>query len=381
VSETLDQFRVRARQWLDSVESPVLSDVYDERFEQLRVWQRTLFDAGWVGLNWPAEYGGGGLSIRHSFVFGEELVRARLPQPVGSIGLEVVGPTILRHGSEELRRRFLPPLLSGDELWCQGFSEPNAGSDLASLRTRATRDGDELVLSGQKTWTSWATGADWCAVLARTDGEAQRHKGISYLLVDVRSPGVTITPLVQMTGDAEFNEIFFDDVRVPVEHVLGGFGEGWRLAMDTLGHERGGYGIRRRLENEVAFLDLVTALQGSDDLPEDAFAAVGELFVELKLFEAQSRLTGERIEAGNVPSPLDSVDKLMLSRTEQHLYAVGADLAGPGRMVVGACPHGLDAESWVKGLLYARSASVYGGSAQIQRTIVAERLLGLPRAR
>jgi alkylation response protein AidB-like acyl-CoA dehydrogenase len=380
MSGNLGSYREQAREWLRVVERPVLSDDYDERFRQLQEWQRTLYQGGWVGIHWPTEYGGQGLTIRHSLVFAEELLRARLPQPVGSIGLEVVGPTILHYGTEDQRRRFLPLLLSGDELWCQGFSEPNAGSDLASLRTRATREGDEFVISGQKIWTSWATAADWCAVLARTDSEAPKHRGISYLLVDVHSPGVTIRPIVQITGDAEFNEIFFDEVRVPVENMLGDFGDGWKLAMDTLGHERAGYAIRRRLENEMAFLDLVTALQHADNLPVDTALLVGELFVELKTFEAQSRATGDRLQAGDVPSPLDSVDKLTLSRTEQHLYAVGAEVVGSERMVVGVRSHGLDAESWMKGLLYARSASVYGGSEQIQRTIVAERLLGLPRA-
>jgi alkylation response protein AidB-like acyl-CoA dehydrogenase len=241
------------------------------------------------------------------------------------------------------------------------------------------RDRDELVVTGQKVWTSWATSADWCAVLARTDPDVPKHKGISYLLVDCHLPGVTVKPIVQMTGDAEFNEIIFDEVRIPVDSMLGNFGDGWKLAMETLGHERGGYAIRRRLENESAFLDLVTGLQGG--APDDAAQLVGELFVELKAFEAQSRQTAERLFAGDVGSPLDAVDKLTLGRTEQHIYAVGNELTGTQRMVVGAEPNGLDAEEWTKGLLYARSASVYGGSAQILRTLVAERLLGLPRDR
>jgi alkylation response protein AidB-like acyl-CoA dehydrogenase len=398
MTEDLEQYRERARAWLASVERPELSsDDYDEKFRALKQWQQTLYGGGWIGIHWPVEYGGQGLSVRHSLVFGEELARARLPAPAGAIGLEVVGPTVLHHGNDEQRRRLIPPLLSGEEMWCQGFSEPGAGSDLANVATRAERDGDELVVTGQKIWTSWATDADWCAVLARTDPDVAKHKGLSYLLVDVHSPGVTVKPIVMMTGDAEFNEIFFDEVRVPMANVLGELGDGWKLAMDTLGHERGGYAIRRRLQNQTAFLDLVTALQssratdsvasgvrpGSDPglTPEDAALLVGELFVELKAFEAQTRLTGDRIVAGDVPSPLDSVDKLTLGRTEQHLYGVAAELLGGQRMVAGAEPYGLDAEEWTKGLCYARSASVYGGSAQIQRTIVAERLLGLPRTR
>ncbi|HVV90270.1 MAG TPA: acyl-CoA dehydrogenase family protein [Solirubrobacterales bacterium] len=380
----LEAFRAEAREWLAAAEPPELPDVYQERFRALREWQRRLHGAGWVGIHWPERYGGRGLTMRHTLVFAEELTRSRLPQPVGSIGLEVVGPTILGHGGDELRDRLLPRLLSGEDLWCQGFSEPGAGSDLAGLRTRAVRDGDELVISGQKIWTSWATDADWCAVLARTDPEASRHHGISYVLVPLDLPGVRVAPIVQMTGDAEFNEIFFDEVRVPVDNVLAGFGDGWRLAMDTLGHERCGYAIRRRMENETAFFDLVAALRETDagaDLEPVHRRELGELFVELRAFEALSRVSGDRLARGEVPSPLDSIDKLTLTATEQRLYEVATDLLGPRLTVADAEVSGLRVEEWLKGLLYARSASVYGGSSQIQRTIVAERELGLPRSR
>jgi alkylation response protein AidB-like acyl-CoA dehydrogenase len=378
----VDEYRRRARIWLGQVKPPDLGSSYEERFAGLRRWQRVLYDAGWVGIHWPREVGGGGLSMHHTLAFAEELVRARLPQPVGSIGVEVIGPTILRHGSNEQRNRFLPQLLSGVELWGQGFSEPGAGSDLAGLRTRAIRDGDTLIVTGQKVWTSWATDADFCAVLARTDLNAGRHNGISYLIVDMRAPGVTVRPIRQMTGDPEFNEIFFDDVAVPLENVVGGLGGGWQLAMDTLGHERSGYAIRRRMENESAFIDLVDALRaaGPGAVP-DARAAIGELFVSLKKFEAQSRATATRLADGEGPTPIDSLDKLSLTATEQQLYAVASNLLGVERMVVGARPWGARAEDWIKGLLYARSASIYGGSSQIQRSIIAERHLGLPRGR
>jgi alkylation response protein AidB-like acyl-CoA dehydrogenase len=381
----LEEYRERARTWLSEVERPEVPSDYDERFAVLRRWQRTLFDGGWVGIQWPERFGGQGLTIRHTLVFDEELLRARLPQPIGSIGLEVVGPTILGHGTDEQRQRLLPPLLSGEELWGQGFSEPDAGSDLAGLRAKAVRDGDELVLSGQKVWTSWASDADWCAVLARTDPEAPRHRGISYLLVDMKSPGVTVTPIIHMNGDAEFNELFFDEVRVPVENVLTGFGEGWRLAMDTLGHERSSFVLRRAMENQSSFIDLVddvrSGIAGGEGPPEDVVADLGELFVAMKTMEAQTRDTARRVGSGNVPSPLDSIDKLTLTETEQHLYAAAVELLGAERMVVGARPNGLPVERWMPGLMYARSASIYGGSSQIQRSIIAERHLGLPRGR
>jgi alkylation response protein AidB-like acyl-CoA dehydrogenase len=381
VAPTLAEFRARARDWLDQADIPDVPLDHHERFNVLRDWQRTLYDAGWVGIGWPDEFGGQGLTPSHQIVFSEELARARAPHPVGLIGLDVVGPTILGHGTDEQRRRLLPPLLSGEEIWSQGFSEPSAGSDLASLRTKGIVDGDELVITGQKVWTSWAQEAAWCAVLVRTDPDVPNHKGISYVLVPMDSAGVEVRPIVQMTGDAEFNEVFFDEVRVPVANVLSGFGAGWKLAMDTLGHERGGYALRRRVENEAAFIDLVTDLRASGAANASDAAAVGELYVALRAFEAQARATVERIIAGDVPSPLDSVDKLTLSETEQHLYALAVELLGPLRMTADATPNGLHAERWLRGHLYARSGSVYGGSAQIQRSIVAERMLDLPRSR
>lgn len=370
-----------------SVEPPTVAEDYEERFVALQKWQRTLYDGGWVGIQWPREFGGQGLTTEHALLVAEELVRARLPQPVGSIGLEVVGPTILRHATDAQRLRFLAPLLSGEELWCQGFSEPGAGSDLASLRTRAVLDGDSYVLSGQKVWTSWATHARWCAVLARTDPGVPKHRGISYLLVDMRSPGVSVRPIVQMTGDAEFNELFFDEVRVPGENVVGRPGDGWRLAMDTLGHERSGYTLRRRLENESRFIELIEAARFERATRPERGAlinrnmpALGELFVALKTLEAQCQGTAARLGRGDVPSPLDSIDKLTLTHTEQQLYSVASDVLGPERMTRPDGGDGLGAGDWIRGLLYARAASVYGGSSQIQNGIVAERYLGLPKA-
>jgi alkylation response protein AidB-like acyl-CoA dehydrogenase len=377
----LDTFRQQARRWLAGVGSLALSPAYEERSHQLRDWQRRLYDAGWVGIQWPEAYGGRGLSESHALVFAEELAAARLPMPVGTIGLEVVGPTILRFGTEEQRTRLLPPLLRGDELWCQGFSEPEAGSDIASLRTRARANGDELVISGHKIWTSWATDAQWCAVLARTDPASKRHRGISYLLVDMRSEGVTVAPIVQITGDAEFNEVFLDEVRIPAGNVLGEFGQGWKLALDTLGNERAGFAIRRTVENQTAFIDLVHALRDQGEPDDETAEIVGSLFVTLRTCEAQTRATAQRIAAGQVQTPIDSLDKLALTDSEQHLYAAASELLGAQRMVGGASVHGLAASDWTKDLLYARAASVYGGSSQIQRMIIAERHLGLPRGR
>ena len=385
-SPSLDAYRAKARDWLARTAIPDLPLEHAERFRTARLWQRMLFEAAWMGIDWPRKYGGQGLSVRHRIVFWEELVRARAPYPIGLIGLDVVGPTIIKYGTDEQRKRFIAPLLAGDEIWCQGFSEPGAGSDLASLRTRGRQRNGALIVSGQKVWTSWAAEADWCAALVRTDPATPRHDGITYVLIDMHSRGITVRPILQMTGDAEFNEVFFDDVQVSLENVLGGLGGGWQLAMDTLGHERGGYALRRRMENQIAFNDMVTSIR--DDLaragesPDERTAwAIGRLAVELRAFEAQSRATVNRLDMGEVPSPMDSVDKLTLTETEQHVYETGVELLGAERMNAAAWPRGLHAERWVKGLMYARSASVYGGTSEIQRTIIAERLLGLPRGR
>ncbi|GAA2862926.1 acyl-CoA dehydrogenase family protein [Pseudonocardia halophobica] len=374
----VETFQEEARSWFASAAIPEVPEEYELRSPVLRDWHRTLYRAGYVGIQWPVEVGGRGLTAAHQLAFAAELVRARAPQPVGSIGLEVVGPTILKYGTATQRKRFVPPLLAGDEVWCQGFSEPDAGSDLASLRTAGVVDGDTLVVTGQKVWTSWATNADWCALLVRTDPDAPRHRGISYVLVDMRSPGVTVRPITLINGDAEFNELFFDEVRVPLANVLGGLNAGWKMAMDTLGWERAGYAIRRRLENEVTFTGLLDAVRARPDRSERTNEVLGRLFVELRGFRALSSTTAHRLTTGDVPSPLDSVDKLLLARTEQHLTGTALDVQGAYRLARTSAD-GTDPLDAAKAYLYGRAGSVYGGSAQIQRTIIAERLLGLPR--
>lgn len=376
--DELESYRLEARAWLEQEPHPELPEKYEDRAPVLRAWHRRLYEAGWVGIHWPTTYGGRGLSAQHHIVFGAELARSGAPQPVGSIGLEVAGPTILKFGTEEQRRRFIPPLLSGEEVWCQGFSEPDAGSDLASLRTRGVIEGDELVINGQKVWTSWATNADWCALLVRTGTTAERHRGITYVLVDMRTPGITVRPIVMLNGDAEFNELFFEDVRVPLDQVLGTVGGGWPLAMDTLGWERAGYSIRRRIEIEIAFGRLVEQLKSSGiELSGDDVRRLGEVQAQLKAFESLSERTADRLASGDVPSPLDSVDKLVLTETEQAVTGLSFDLLGWRRMT----PDDHEDSLRTKAFLYGRAASVYGGSSQIQKALIAERHLGLPRGR
>ncbi|WP_142064316.1 acyl-CoA dehydrogenase family protein [Pseudarthrobacter sp. B4EP4b] len=379
----IEAYRRAARAWLDETELPVVPREFEKRAAVLRDWHRRLYDAGWVGIQWPKSVGGQGLTVDHQLAFSLELAHARAPQPVGSIGLEVVGPTILKYGTAQQHDRFIPRLLAGEDVWCQGFSEPDAGSDLASLRTRGVIEGDELVITGHKVWTSWATNADWCAVLVRTGTLESRHRGISYVLVDMRSPGITVNPIAMLNGDAEFNELMFDGVRVPLENVLGEINGGWSLTMDTLGWERAGYAIRRRVENEISFSDMLdTVRSNTTGEPDERLAErIGRLDLELSAFRALSSQTARRLASGDVPSPMDSVDKLVLGRTEQHLAGTALDLLGAYRLAISSRPGGLDAEGISKDYLYGRAASVYGGSAQIQKTLIAERLLGLPKGR
>ncbi|MGW5973481.1 acyl-CoA dehydrogenase family protein [Streptomyces sp. NPDC055186] len=380
----LDAYRRGVRDWLARADIPEVPLDLEGRFTVLRRWQKALYEAGFVGIAWSEEAGGQGLSPLHQLVFSEELARAGAPQPIGLIGVDVVGKSIETHGLDWQREQLLPRLLSGDDIWCQGFSEPESGSDLASLRTRARIEGDEFVIDGQKVWTSWAHKAQWCALLARTDPDAPKHRGISYILVDMTAPGVTARPLVQMTGDDEFCEVFFEDVRVPARNLVGGLNEGWAVAQDTLSHERGSYTLRRRVEYEVAVEEAVrnvrdhAAAEGAEP-PDRVLEQLGRSYTAVRGLEALTRRTIERQLAGEVPSPMDSVDKLSLNEVEQLLYASVTDLLGPFRLAPDRAPFGLDGPRWVKEHYYSRAASIYGGTSQIQKNIIGERLLGLPR--
>ncbi|MER6146660.1 acyl-CoA dehydrogenase family protein [Streptomyces hirsutus] len=380
----LEAYRRQVRAWLAQATVPEVPLDLEGRFAVLREWQKTLYEAGFVGIAWTREAGGQGLSPSHQLVFSEELARAGAPQPIGLIGVDVVGKSIETYGLDWQRQQLLPRLLSGEDIWCQGFSEPESGSDLASLRTRARIEGDEFVINGQKVWTSWAHKAQWCALLARTDADAPKHRGISYILVDMSTPGVTARPLVQMTGDDEFCEVFLEDVRVPVRNLVGQLNEGWAIAQDTLSHERGSYTLRRRVEYEVAVEEAVRNLRGhvsatGTEPPDRVLEQLGRSYAAVRALEALTRRTIDRQLTGDIPSPYDSVDKLSLNEVEQLLYTSITDLLGPFRLAADRAPFGLDGPRWVKEHYYSRAASIYGGTSQIQKNIIGERLLGLPR--
>jgi alkylation response protein AidB-like acyl-CoA dehydrogenase len=339
----------------------------DERIHALRGWQALCHEAGYVGRAWPEQFGGGGRPPVEQIVVDQELAAAGAPEFVNVVGLDVLGPSLLTFGNDEQRARHIPGILSAEEIWCQGFSEPEAGSDLASLRTRAVETDDHFVLSGQKTWVSWGHVARWCGVLARTDETAARHRGISMLIVDMQAPGVEVRPITQITGHAEFCELFLDEVIVPKGNLLGQRGDGWKIAMHTVGHERGTAALPRQVKLRT-WVDRATREAADQSLLDDpetqsslARALVG---VEVLRHHAY-RTVGEFLNGGAV-GPESSVVKLLMAEAEQRVAATAFDLLGSD-------------EFWDETYLYSRAATVYGGTQQIQRSIIADRILGLPK--
>lgn len=367
--------------WIERNRPAALPGDPGSRFAVLLNWQRALYDAGWLGMGWPAEYGGRGGDLLDRIRFYRQLAGSRAPFPPTLIGLDVIAPTLLAHGTEEQKRRFLPPLLRGDEVWCQGFSEPEAGSDLASLRTRAIVERNGFRINGHKIWTSTVQYAGWCALLARTNPEAPKHKGISLLIVDMRSPGVLAQPITEINGGTDFGEVFFDDVVAPGDAVIGGLNDGWRIAMSTLVYERSVYTLRRGSEVRM-MLDSLAAQAGrvhrrGRRLIDDpgVLRSFGRCEALVEALAAQGRRTADRLASGNHLSE-SSIDKLFLSKVEQSVLGLAVDLLGPYAVVEDG--PGLDA-NWLRAYQYGRAGSVYGGSAEIQRTIIAESILGLPR--
>jgi alkylation response protein AidB-like acyl-CoA dehydrogenase len=381
-------FRERLRKWLEANlpadwgEHPRAGRA-PEDFH--RRWSRELFDAGYVGLNWPREYGGQGLGPTYRAIYLEELARAGAPDHLGVIGLNMAGPTIIAWGSEEQKRRFLPPLLSGEEIWCQGFSEPGSGSDLAAAATRAVLDGDDWVVDGQKIWSSYAHIADWCILVVRSDPEAAKHAGLSFLLVDMHLPGVEVRPLRQITGDPEFNEIFFTEARVPRDSMLGRPGDGWKVAMTTLLHERGtlGFGLAAALERQVSELLRLAQQAGpdgrrpaDDPVVRDALAREWITLQALRTTNYRSLTTLERT---GVPGPEGSIAKLVWSEANQRVTKLGLALQGLGGQVDG--DDGVWGGYWQYQQLRSRGNTIEAGTSEILRNIVAERVVGLPRSR
>ncbi|HEY7381529.1 MAG TPA: acyl-CoA dehydrogenase family protein [Gaiella sp.] len=346
--------------------------------DALREWSRLLGEAGYAGLTWPEEYGGGGKPYTYQAIFFEEAGRAEAPPHVGVIGLGMAGPTIMAHGTPEQKARHLHRILSAEEIWCQGFSEPAAGSDLAGVRTSARLDGDRFVVDGQKVWSSFAHLADFCILLARSDPASERHAGLTYLIVDMHAPGVEVRPLRQITGEAEFNEIFLDGAEVPVENVLGEIGGGWQVAMTTLLHERGtlGFALTAQLEVAVRKLLELARERGADPIQRDALARE---WIELQGLRVTAYRSLSALMKTGIPGPEGSILKLRWSEANQRLTALALELLGPrAALAAGSAPHD---GYWQHQQLRSRGNTIEAGTSEILRNIVAERVLGLPRSR
>ena len=366
VESELHDLRLDLRKWFEKNDPGPQPLEYEARMAALTRWQRQIHRAGFIGLSWPTEFGGGGMGLAAEAVLCQELASTSMPQLVNRLALYTWGPTILSRGTPAQKARFLPGMLDASEIWCQGFSEPDAGSDLAAVRTRARVSGDVLVVDGQKVWTSRAELSKWNALLVRTDPEGVRHSGLSVLIVDMGSPGVTVRPLLQMLGEPHFSEVFFDGVEVPLENVLGGLGNGWDVSMEAMAYERGLFvlerttGLRRRLADLVDRLDALGKI-------EDAVAALGVLESKLDLLEAQVLRTLGHQENGTLVPGSSSVDKLFLADVYQDIFATAFDHLSD---------EGLD-DGWIHDLLESRSVSIYSGTSEIQRNVIARQLLGL----
>jgi alkylation response protein AidB-like acyl-CoA dehydrogenase len=348
------------------------------RLDAHRRWQRLLYGAGYVGMDWPVRFGGRGASLVDQVIFYEELARAQAPPPVNRGGLSMLGPTLMAHGTEAQQRRFLPGILTAEEIWCQGFSEPNAGSDLANLRTRAERDGEAWVVTGQKVWTSLAHLADWGFFLVRTTPGLRKHEGISFLLVDMRSPGVTVRPLRQMTGEAEFNEVFLDAVRVPAENVVGEVDRGWEVAMTALGYERDVLTFIRAisLQHALGRLVALAARTPPDPLVRQRVAA---LVIQAKCLQLNGYRSLTRILRGGRPGPEGSTSKLFWSEVDQELAETASALLGVHGQVMTGSARAPDDGQWAAYALLTRASGIRAGTSEILKNILGERVLGLPK--
>jgi len=387
-----DAFRAEVRAWVRSalpagwgtaVHEP-LNEAERARFKQ--DWDRKLYEAGWAGIAWSREYGGRGATLVEQAIFLEEMAKARAPEGLNIIGRNLAGPTIIRHGTPAQKKRFLQPILSGEEVWCQGFSEPNSGSDLASIRCRAELQGDRFVVNGQKVWTSFAQYAQLCFLLCRTDTTVAKHKGISFLLVDMRTPGITIRPLVQINGDTEFSEVFFDNVEVPAENLVGAMNSGWSIAMTTLTFERG---PEEALYRQVRFkydLDRLiefarTTTRNGRPISEDPVARqkIAAVAIEVDLLRLNILRAFSKVLKGKELGPEASFTKLYWSHMWQRMAELAVELQGPSAPLAAGDPEALAGGMAQFNWLSSKASSIYSGTSEIQRNIIGERVLGLPK--
>lgn len=385
------KFRDELRAWLAANvpgdwEKRRTEDEMLARFEYLRAWQKKVYQAGWAGVAWPKEYGGRGATLMQQVIFIEEMTRASAPPLANVLGLSLIGPTIIAFGTDAQKKRFLPNILSADEIWCQGFSEPNAGSDLANVRTEARLDGDHYVVNGQKVWNSYGWAADWCALITRSDPNSTKHQGLTYLLVDMKTPGVEVRPLRQMTGESEFCELFFRDVKVPAENVLGKVGDGWNVALGTLAHERATLGagaqiaIRRQFDRLV---ELSRSIQrNGHTAAQDPVLRqkMAQSYAEIEIMRLNQMRAISRINEKGVPGPEGSIQKVFWTELNQRFQQTAAEVLGPFAQLGKGDPHSIDDGQWAYSFLRTRGNTIEAGTSEIQRNIIGHFVLGLPNS-
>jgi alkylation response protein AidB-like acyl-CoA dehydrogenase len=373
------QFRDELRSWLADNHPGPEPEGDEAAFDFRRDWQRKLHAAGWAGVSWPKEYGGRGATLIEQALFGEEFARVGAPSVANTLGIVMGGPVVIAHGTEEQKKRYLEPILSAEEIWCQGFSEPESGSDLASLKTKAVRKGDEWVVTGQKVWTTMAHQAKWCMLLARTDPDAPKHQGITYFLLDMDQPGVNVRPLHQITGEPEFNEIFLEEARIPHENIVGEEGNGWSVAITTLMNERAGLALALQVRLRVELRELMKMARetrhnggtmADDPVIRDRIA---QLYIESEVLRLSAWRGLTFTMKTGIPGPEGSLGKWQWADANQALSELALEIQGPGAQ--------LHSDDWTYRFLRSRANSIEGGTTEILKNIVAERVLGLPRLR
>jgi len=385
------QFRNELRAWLQANvptdwEARRTEDDMLSRFQYLKQWQKKMYEAGWTGVSWPKEFGGRGATLMEQAIFYEEMARAGAPPMANTLGLSLIGPTIIHYGTPQQKARFLPKILSADEIWCQGFSEPNAGSDLAGLRTESRLDGDHFTVNGQKVWNSYGWAADWCALVTRSDPASQAHKGLTYLLVDMKSPGVEVRPLRQMTGESEFCEIFFHDVRVPKQNVLGTIGDGWKVALGTLSHERATLGTGMQIAFKRQFERLVdlsrTIERNGKPAAEDPIVRqkLASSYADLEIMRLNQMRALTRIMQTGQPGPEGSLLKICWSELNQRFQQVAQEILGPYGQLTKGNGHAIDDGQWAYSFLRTRGNTIEAGTSEVQRNIIGHFVLGLPKS-
>jgi alkylation response protein AidB-like acyl-CoA dehydrogenase len=387
-----EQFRNEFRSWLTANipeswdPSAFQEEDSKQRFEFLRAWQKKMFEAGWVGIHWPKEYGGRGATLIEQTIFIEEMARAAAPPLINVLGLSLLGPTLIAYGNEQHKKRFLANILSADEIWCQGYSEPNAGSDLAALRSEAVLEGDHFIVNGQKTWTSFGHFADWCFAVVRTDPDVPKHKGLTYILIDMHSPGISVRPLKQMTGDSEFNEVSFQNVRVPVENVVGKINGGWDIAIATLMFERGTLGaslqitFKRQIERLIELSRTID--RGGKPASEDPIIRqkLAQIYTEIEIFRLNQMRATTRMAKSGVPGPEGSIQKIFWSEMNQRMQQVAMEMLGAYGQLTKESEYAIDHGQWAHAYLRSRGNTIEAGTSEIQRNIIGHFVLGLPKS-